>query len=208
MNCVASISTAARLLVCVVWLPALALTATAQECPTAETAKIGFALQRAGTNIEVRPASDLFVHALNTYPNGKKQDVIYFRGLLVAARSEASKQSISFPLSDWRSIFPLDVGVRRTLTYVPVELRKAGRSTSLELTVTGRDKLQLGPCSYDVLVIQNRFLGPDGKLLSEHADFYSSELNFVLAKRYDERGGRQTTVKYESIKPLGRASPL
>ena len=58
-----------------------------------------------------------------------------------------------------------------------------------------------------MLVIRNRFLGPDGKLLSEHADFYSPELSFVLAKRYDERGGRQTTMKYESIKALERGSP-
>jgi hypothetical protein len=197
----------AWLFTCLAGIPVLTLAATAQECPTAETAKAGFSLQRAGTSIEVRPASDLFVHVVNTYPNGKKQDVLYFRGLLVATRSDASTQSISFPLSDWRSIFPLDVGARRTLNYVPLEPAKAGRLTLLELSVTGRDKLQLGPCSYDVLVIRNRFLGPDGKLQSEHADFYSPELGYVLAKRYDERGGRQTTMKYESIKPLGRASP-
>jgi hypothetical protein len=197
----------ARLLTCFAGIPILTLPATAQDCPTAETAKTGFSLQRTGTSVEVRPASDLFVHVANTYTNGKKQDVLYFRGLLVATRSDGSNQSISFPLSDWRSIFPLDVGARRSLSYVPLEAAKAGRAASLELTVTGKDKLQLGPCSYEVLVIRNRFLGSDGKLMSEHADFYSPELGFVLAKRYDERGGRQTTVKYETIKPLGRTSP-
>lgn len=183
------------------------LPAMAQDCPTSVTAKAGFALERAGTRTEVWPESDLFVRVTNSYPNGKKQDGLYFKGLLVMTRSEPSVQTVTFPLSDWRTIFPLDVGVRRTLTYVPIESGKPGRLTSLELTVPGRDKLQLGPCSYDVLIIHNRFLAADGKVLSEHSDLYSVELGFILAKRYDERGGRQTTVKYETIRLLDRGAP-
>jgi hypothetical protein len=57
-------------------------------------------------------------------------------------------------------------------------------------------------------VVRNRFLNADGKMTSEHTDLYSPELGFVLAKRYEEKGGTQTTIKYQSIKPLGRVSPL
>jgi hypothetical protein len=78
----------------------------------------------------------------------------------------------------------------------------------LELTVTGQEQLQLGSCSYNVTVVRNRFLNADGKVTSEHTDLYSPELGFVLAKRYEEKGGTQTTIKYQSIKLLGRVSPL
>jgi len=85
---------------------------------------------------------------------------------------------------------------------------KVGPLISLELMVTGQEQFQMGPCSYNVLIVRNRFLNADGKVTSEHTDLYSPDLGFVLAKRYDERGGTQTTVKYQSIRPLGRNSPL
>ena len=56
--------------------------------------------------------------------------------------------------------------------------------------------------------MRNRFLNAEGKATSEHTDLYSPELGFVLAKRYEERGGTQTTMKYQSIRPLGHTSPL
>jgi len=57
-------------------------------------------------------------------------------------------------------------------------------------------------------VVRNRFLDGEGKVTSEHTDLYSPELGFVLGKRYEERGGAQSTVRYQSIRPLGRVSPL
>ena len=41
----------------------------------------------------------------------------------------------------------------------------------------------------------------------QDTDLYSVELGFLLGKRYDEPGGRQTTNAYDSIRPLGN-SPL
>ncbi len=52
--------------------------------------------------------------------------------------------------------------------------------------------------------MNNRFLRPDGKVISEHTDLYSPELSFVLAKRYDERTSRATMMKYETIQHLLR----
>jgi hypothetical protein len=107
-----------------------------------------------------------------------------------------------------RTIFPLELKARRAVTYAPSQPSKAGALISLELTVTGQEQLQLGPCSYNVLIVRNRFLNAEGKTTSEHTDLYSPELGFVLAKRYEERAGTQTTIKYQSIRPLGRTSPL
>jgi hypothetical protein len=182
--------------------------AVGNDCPTAQTAKSGFVLERQGTRAEVRPAPAHFVQVLNTYPDGKKQDVIYYRGLFPISRFDETARSINVPVSDIRTIFPLDVNARRALTYAPNEPGKVGALISLELTVSGQEQLRLGPCSYDVLVVRNRYLNAEGRVLSEHTDLYSTELGFVLGKRYEERGGAQTTVKYQSIKPLGRVSPL
>ena len=182
--------------------------ALGDDCPTAQTAKLGFALERQGTVAEVRPASDHFVHVVNAYPGGKKQDVIYYRGLFPISRFDDTARSINIPVSDLRAIFPLEPKARRALTYVPAQPGKVGALISLELTVTGQEQLQLGSCSYNVLVVRNRFLNGEGKVTSEHTGLYSPELGFVLAKRYEDKPGTQTTIKYQCIRPLGRVSPL
>ncbi len=190
-------------------LSALVVTpALSDDCPTAQTAKLGFILERQGTTAEVRPKANHFVHVVNLYPSGKKQDVVYYRGLFQISRFDDTARSINIPVSDLRTIFPLDLKARRALTYAPVYPDKVGELISLELTVTGKEQLQIGSCSYDVLSVRNRFLNAEGKTTSEHTDLYSPDLGFVLAKRYDEKGGTQTTHKYERIRPLGRNSPL
>jgi hypothetical protein len=189
-------------------LPVLVTPALGNDCPTAQTAKLGFVLERQGTSAEVRAAANHFVHVVNLYPGGKKQDVLYYRGLFPLSRFDDTARSINIPVSDIRTIFPLEPKARRALTYMAAQPDKVGPLISLELTVTGQEQFQMGPCSYNVLIVRNRFLNADGKVTSEHTDLYSPDLGFVLAKRYDERGGTQTTVKYQSIRPLGRNSPL
>jgi hypothetical protein len=182
--------------------------AWADDCPNAQTAKQGFLLERQGTQSEVRPSSDHFVHVMNLYPGGKRQNVIYYKGLLPISRFDDSVQSISIPVSELRTIFPLMPKARHAVTYAPATPSKVGALVSLELTVAGQERFQLGSCSYEVLAIHNRFLNAEGKVTSEHTDLYSPVLGFILAKRYEEKGGTQTTVKYQNIKPLGRLSPL
>ena len=189
-------------------LPALVTPALGNDCPTAQTAKLGFVLERQGTSAEVRPTANHVVHVVNLYPGGKKQDVLYYRGLFPLSRFDDTARSINIRVSDISTLFPLEPKARRALTYMAAQPDKAGPLISLELTVTGQEQLQMGSCSYNVLIVRNRFLNADGKVASEHTDLYAPDLGFVLAKRYDERGGTQTTVKYQSIKPLGRNSPL
>jgi hypothetical protein len=187
---------------------ALATPGLADDCPNAQTAKLGFLLERQGTTAEVRPGSDHFTQVVNTYAGGRKQDVIYYAGLFPISRFDAETRSINVPVSDLRAILPLEPKARRVLTYAPADPGKVGALISLEMTVAGREDLHLGPCRYDVLVIRNRHLGADGRVLSESTDLYSADLGFVLAKRYDEKGGVQTTRAYQSIKSLGKTAPL
>jgi hypothetical protein len=185
-----------------------AVPARADDCPTALTAKLGFVLEREGTRAEIRPAEDQFGHVLNLYPSGKRQNVIYYRGLIPISRFDDEARSINIPLSDLRTVFPLDAKSRRAVTYAPATPEKVGKTISLELTVSGEEQLQLGSCSYSVLVVRNRFLNGEGRVTAEHTDLYSPDLGFILGRRYDGRGSTQTTLKYQSIKPLGRTSPL
>ncbi|HEY8383756.1 MAG TPA: hypothetical protein VIL09_16565 [Microvirga sp.] len=181
--------------------------AFAQACPNAATARTGFMLERQGTRTEVRPASDLFTHAANVYSGGRRQDVLYFRGLIAVSRISSDAQAITVPLTDLRQVFPLDVGAKRALVYVSTEPGKAGRPTSVEITVPGRESLRIGGCTYEVIVVRNRILAPDGRLVSQHADLYAPDLGFVIGRRYDD-GGRETLVTYETIRPLERSGPL
>ncbi|MBZ6077433.1 hypothetical protein [Microvirga puerhi] len=187
---------------------ALSLPALADECPNAQTAKTGFVLERQGTQAEVRPTADSFVHVVNTYPGGKKQDVIYYRGLFEISRFDEDGRRFNVPLSDLRSIFPLDSKARRAVTYAPAQPNKIAAPISLEITVAGQEKLQLGSCSYDVTIVRNRAMNAEGRVLSEYTDLYAPDLGFVLGRRYEEKGGRQTTVLYQKIRPLARTSPL
>src|SRR6478735_4887146 len=114
--------------------------AYADDCPNAQTAKLGFVLERQGTKAEVRPSSDNFVHVLNSYPGGKKQDVIYYRGLFPLTRFDDTARSINIPVSDLRTVFPLELKARRAVTYAPSQPGKAGALISLELTVTGQEQ--------------------------------------------------------------------
>jgi hypothetical protein len=182
--------------------------ALGNDCPTAQTAKLGFILEQQGTSAEVRPSANHFVHVLNSYPSGKKQNVLYYRGFFPISRFDDTARSINIPVSDLRTVFPLDLKARRAITYAAAQPDKVGALISLELTVTGQEQFQLGSCSYNVLIVRNRFLNAEGKVTSEHTDLYSPDLGFVLAKRYEEGGGRQTTVRYQSIRPLSRNAPL
>lgn len=191
-----------RSLIALVLIAGLAPPAEANDCPDAQTSKAGFVLERRGTRAEIRPAADHFVHVLNLYPGGKRQDVIYYRGLFVVSRFDDTARHFNIPLSDLRTIFPLAVKTRRAVTYAPALPGKVGSTVSLEMVVTGQEKLQLGACAYNVLVIRNKFMNTEGRVTYEETDLYSPELGFLLGKRYDERGGGQTTNAYESIKPL------
>ena len=145
---------------------------------------------------------------VNSYPGGKTQNVIYYRGFFPISRFDDTARSINIPVSDLRNVFPLEPKARRALTYAPARPDKVGELISLELTVTGQEQMQLGTCSYNVLIVRNRSLNAAGKVTFEHTDLYSPELGFILAKRYEEKGGAQSTMKYQTIRPLGKTSPL
>jgi hypothetical protein len=74
--------------------------------PQRRTAKAGFILERQGTRAEVRPSADHFVHVRNIYPDGKKQDVIYYRGFFPVSRFDDTARRINVPDSDIRPVFP------------------------------------------------------------------------------------------------------
>ncbi|MET0746483.1 MAG: hypothetical protein ABWY78_24165 [Microvirga sp.] len=180
----------------------------ADDCPNAQTAKLGFVLERQGIRAEIRPNADRFVHARNLYGGGRSQDVIYYGGLIEISRFDDTARRINIPMSDLRSVLPLDAKARRVLTYAPADPGRVGALVSLELTVTGQERVQLGACDYAVLVVRNRSMAADGKVLSEYSDLFAPDLGFVLAKRYAERAGGETTVSYKSIRPLSRTAPL
>jgi hypothetical protein len=186
---------------------AVALPASADDCPNSITAKTGFVLERSGTTSQVRPSSP-FTHVLNTYSNGMRQDVITFHGLVTLTRFDGSAKSITIPLIDLRTILPLKVGDRRAISFVPADPTGFRGIVSQDLHVSGKETLRLGSCSYDVLVIQNRYLAQDGRIRSQFVDLYSPELGYVLGKRYDEGGGRESVVKFETIRPLSGSKPL
>jgi hypothetical protein len=190
----------ALLILCLWGSPALAL-----QCPDAKSSKGGFVLEKRGTRSEVRQASDHFVHVANFYPGGKKQDVIYFRGLFVVSRYDDTAKAINIPISDLRTIFPLTPKSRRAVTYAPAQPGKVGATVSLEMVVTGTEDLRIGECPYEVLVIRNKFMNAEGRVTYEETDLYSVELGFLLGKRYDDPGRRTTTTFYDSIRLMADA---
>lgn len=175
----------------------------AAECPGGKDAKDGFRLLSLGVVSEVRRPSDLVVQTVNYFNDGEVQTTHYFRGLIEVSRVSSKKNSFVLTLSDLRTLFPLKKGQRKKIVSIWLDSRGApSPPETTEIFVAGEEKLKVGACDYKVLRVQTHLLGPNGSKQLLESVLYSPDLAVVLAKRYDEGTGQESTVGYDEIRPL------
>jgi hypothetical protein len=177
--------------------------ANGAECPNSEKAKDGFTLERPGVRSQFRSSAGMVVHVANTYEAAPPQTQFFFGGLIEVLHLGEKGQFSLVPLSDLRSIFPLKSGARHKIAFLRLMPKeKAGVQQTLELQITGKEKFSLGTCEYDVLSVKQFLKDANGEELDAWTSLYAPDLQAVLAKRYDEGSARETTIGYETIKPL------
>ncbi len=159
-------------------------TAAQAACPTQATVAKGFLLRGSTAETEVRHLGDHFVQARTRYPDGVVQTDLYFDGLLAVSRfsQRGANMMLGADLEAWE--LELKKGASASLTYIPVADSKPFPKTTLELEVKGSETLELGDCSFEVLVIsQTR---RSGQRVRAYDQLYSPLLRFVIARRYPD----------------------
>src|SRR5262245_24192623 len=157
---------------------------SAQDCPTAQSAPGGFRLERDN-------ASSTEV----VFPEGRNVRNVYrvwgqvtlettaFEGLFDLEQVGRKGSTVFRPKTDLAGFFPLTVGQAMSLD-VEVEDQSGAKWTVRSmLKVTRSDALNIGPCKYEVVVVerQSGFIGapvppPVG------IDYYAPALRSIIAK--------------------------
>jgi hypothetical protein len=178
--------------------------ADAQDCPTAQSGKQGFVVERGE-----QQKSDVFhgdtsvVRTVMRYNGTMLLETTQYEGLFQLDRLENGRKTKFEPKADLKGLFPLKPGRNVSAQFT---WESDGRQGELlvELVVKGMDTLYIGPCKYSVLKLdrsESRGVGPARFV---DTDYYSPELKLILAKEYRESNGGTHTIKYDRIYPLKR----
>lgn len=178
--------------------------AQATECPDAAAIKDSFVLERPGIRSVFRLAEEERVmQVTNSFDAEPPQTQFFLGGLIELYRTSKTRQFAIVPYSDLRSIFPLEAGARQKLEFIElVPQEKTAKPIVLELSVTGKETFSLGACKYEVLAVKQTMTNGSGEELDAWTALYAPDLQAVLAKRYDEGSGQETTIGYQAIRPL------
>jgi len=187
------------------WLVAAmlcAFTATpggAQDCPTAQSGKAGFVVERGEQQkSEIFHAEGGIVRTVMRYNGTTLLETTQYQGLFQLDRLDNGRRTKYEPETDLKSLFPLKPG--RTVTAKFTSESDGQRGTLfVEMAVKGTDVLYIGPCKYDVLKIdrgESRNADPPRFV---DTDYYSPVLKLILAKEYHESSGGTHAIKYDRI---------
>jgi hypothetical protein len=176
--------------------------AQAQDCPTVQSGKTGFVVQRGEQQkSEIFHTGDGIVRTVMRYNGTTLLETTQHQGLFQLDRLDEGRRTKFEAQTDLNSLFPLKPG--RTLTAKFTTESNGQRGTlSVEMAVKGADTIYIGPCKYSVLKIdrsESRSADPPRFV---DTDYYSPDLKLVLAKEYRESGGGTHTIKYDRIYPL------
>lgn len=176
----------------------------AQECPTAQTAKAGFVVER-----NERQKSDVYrddqgiVRTVMRYDGTTLLETTLFEGVFQLERLDRGKRTKFEPSGDLKSMFPLKPGQQAHAKFISQSDGNYGR-LYVELDVKGVEDLYIGPCKYSVLRIErgeSRSAVPPEPSVTE---LYSPDLKLILAREYKKPGGQSQVIKYDRIYPIKR----
>jgi hypothetical protein len=176
--------------------------ASAQECPTAQSANKGFVVER-----NERQKSDVFradqgmVRTVTRYDGATLIETMQYEGLFLLDRLDHGRRTQYQPSTDLKALFPIKPG-RQTNAKFTTESQGQHGQLSVELAVKSAEDMYIGPCKYSVLKIErSESFGAEAARFVD-TDFYSPELKFILGKEYKDRNGRTELIKYDRIYPI------
>jgi hypothetical protein len=178
--------------------------ALAQDCPTAQSGKLGFVVERGDQQkSDIFHADDGVVRTVMRVNGTMLLETTQFEGLFQLDRLDNGRKSTFQPQTDLKKLFPLKPGRTVSAKFISESDGRQGQLL-VEMAVKGADVLSIGPCKYAVLKVErseSRSADPPRFI---DTDYYSPELRLVLAKEYRESNGGTHTIKYDRIYPLKR----
>ena len=181
-----------------------ATVASAQDCPTAQSGKLGFVVERGDQQkSEIFHADDGIVRTIMRFNGAMILETTQHEGLFQLDRLDSGRKTKFEPQTDLKKLFPLKPGRTVSAKFIS---ETNGQQVTLwvEMMVKGTAVLYIGPCKYDVLKIERSESRSAQPPRFVYTDYYSPELKLILAKEYRESNGGTHTIKYDRIYPLKR----
>ncbi len=178
--------------------------ASAQDCPTAQSGRVGFVVERGDQQkSEIFHAEDGIVRTVMRYNGATVLETTQHEGLFQLDRLDSRRKTKFESQTDLKKLFPLKPGRKVGAKFISESNGQQG-ALSVEMTVKGTDILYIGPCKYNVLKIERGESHSAEPPRFVYTDYYSPELKLILAKEYYESNGGTHTIKYDRIYPLKR----
>jgi hypothetical protein len=178
--------------------------AAAQDCPTAQSGKLGFVVERGDQQkSEVFHGDGGIVRTVMRYKGTMLLETTQHEGLFQLDRLDNGRRAKFEPQTDLKKLFPLKPGRNVGAKFISETDGRQG-TLSVEMAVKGADVFYIGPCKYNVLKIdrsESRGIDPTRFL---YTDYYSPELKLILGKEYRENNGGTHMIKYDRVYPLQR----
>jgi hypothetical protein len=185
-------------------IPAAPVPPAAQDCPTAQSAKLGFVVERGEQQkTEIVHGDDGIVRTVMRYHGTMSLETTQHEGLFQLDRLENGRKTKFEPQTDLNKLFPLEIGQNVGAKFISESDGQRG-TLSVEMAVKGPDVLYIGPCKYNVLKIERSESRNTGPPRFIDIDYYSPELKLVLAKESRENNGGTHMIKYDRIYLLKR----
>ena len=174
----------------------------AQDCPTAETAKSGFVVER-----NERQKSEVFrddtglVHTVMRYGGTTLLETTQFEGIFQLERLDRGLRTTYETSENLQALFPLKPGQQAHAKFISQRDGQYGR-LYVELDVRAPEDLFIGPCKYSVLRIDRRESTSAVPPQFVYTELYSPDLELILAREYKRQNGETQLIKYDRIYPL------
>jgi hypothetical protein len=178
--------------------------ADAQDCPTAQSGRLGFVVERGDQQkSDIFHGDDGVVRTVMRYNGTMLLETTQYEGLFQLDRLDKGRKTKFEPQTDLKKFFPLKPGRNASAKFISESDGRHGQ-LSVEMAVKGTDVLYIGPCKYAVLKIERSESRSTEPPRFVNTDYYSPELKLILAKEYRESNGGTHTIKYDRIYPLMR----
>jgi hypothetical protein len=183
----------------------MSVLAAAQDCPTAQSGKLGFVVERGDLQrSEVFHEDDGIVLSVMRYHGATLLERIQHEGLFELDRIDRGVKTKFEPQIDLKKFFPLKPGLN-----IEAKFNSEGNGQHgtllVQMTVKGADILYIGACKYNVLKIDRSESRSANPPVFVDTEYYSPELKLILAREFRKSDGGSNMVKYDRIYPLKRA---
>ena len=176
--------------------------AASDDCPSAQSGRQGFMLERSQRQkTEVHHHDDGIVSTVMRYDGQTLLETTQLFGLFDLDRLDRGRRAKFEPRSEVQRLFPLKPGQSASAKF---SSEQAGQSGNLDVKIDVKnfEDLIIGACTYRVLKIERSESRSADPPRYVYTDYYSPDLKLVVAKEYRNPDGTTTLIKYDRIYPL------